>query len=101
MATSMVMDLEANVATLQGRIDRLLEQQKSDARGRILVALAGVPGSGKTTVSSALLASLSRNGKSRDDVVVVPMVCIWFGLVDWQLDVPFSVPFPPHPNVFR
>ncbi|KAK8005924.1 hypothetical protein PG991_012221 [Apiospora marii] len=67
------MDLEGNVATLQGRIDRLLEQQKSDARGRILVALAGVPGSGKTTVSSALLASLAKNGRNREDVVVVPM----------------------------
>ncbi|KAK8135169.1 nicotinamide riboside kinase [Apiospora sp. TS-2023a] len=73
MATPMVMDLEKNVATLQGRLDRLLEQQKSDGRGRILVALAGVPGSGKTTVSSALLASLARNGRSREDVVVVPM----------------------------
>ncbi|KAK8078596.1 hypothetical protein PG996_004766 [Apiospora saccharicola] len=73
MATVMVMDLEKNVATLQDRLDRLLEQQKTDGRGRILVALAGVPGSGKTTVSSALLASLARNGRSREDVVVVPM----------------------------
>ncbi|KAK7978713.1 nicotinamide riboside kinase [Apiospora saccharicola] len=67
------MDLEKNVATLQDRLDRLLEQQKTDGRGRILIALAGVPGSGKTTVSSALLASLARNGRSREDVVVVPM----------------------------
>ncbi|KAK7949387.1 uncharacterized protein PG986_010273 [Apiospora aurea] len=73
MAASMTMDLEKNVATLRGRIDRLLEQQESNARGRILIALAGVPGSGKTTVSSALLASLSESGRSREDVVVVPM----------------------------
>ncbi|KAK8093348.1 hypothetical protein PG997_000033 [Apiospora hydei] len=73
MAASMIMDLEKNVATLRGRIDRLLEQQESNAHGRILVALAGVPGSGKTTASSALLASLYNSGRSREDVVVVPM----------------------------
>ncbi|KAK8085940.1 hypothetical protein PG994_000914 [Apiospora phragmitis] len=72
----MAMDLEKNVATLLVRIERLLEQQKSDARGRILVALAGVPGSGKTTVSSALLASLSNTGRSREDVVVVAMLSL-------------------------
>ncbi|KAK8092277.1 uncharacterized protein PG998_015109 [Apiospora kogelbergensis] len=73
MAASMVMDLEKNVAALQCRVEQLLEQQKTNASGRVLVALAGVPGSGKTTVSSALLASLSTSGRRQGDVVVVPM----------------------------
>jgi putative protein kinase ArgK-like GTPase of G3E family len=38
----------------------------------MLVALAGVPGAGKSTVSEALLTELATRGMQ--DVVVVPMV---------------------------
>jgi putative protein kinase ArgK-like GTPase of G3E family len=60
------------ILDLAKRIETLLSRQASNPRQRILVALAGVPGSGKSTVSHALLAEL----KLRDihDVVVVPMV---------------------------
>ncbi|KAK8024988.1 P-loop containing nucleoside triphosphate hydrolase protein [Apiospora arundinis] len=73
MVDSTTMKLDKNVAALQCRVESLLERQRSNASGRILVALAGVPGSGKTTVSSALLLSLSKRGMSKQDVVVVPM----------------------------
>ncbi|KAJ8109471.1 hypothetical protein OPT61_g7436 [Boeremia exigua] len=56
---------------LVSRIERLLEQGASDPRQRILVALAGVPGSGKSTVSNALLQELIRRGIN--DVAIVPM----------------------------
>jgi putative protein kinase ArgK-like GTPase of G3E family len=60
------------ILDLAKRIETLLSRQASNARQRILVALAGVPGSGKSTVSQALLAELELRGVQ--DVVVVPMV---------------------------
>lgn len=60
------------ILDLVRRIERLLSRQAADPRQRILVALAGVPGSGKSTVSHALLAELSSRGVQ--DVAVVPMV---------------------------
>ncbi|KAF5641646.1 panthothenate kinase uridine kinase-related [Fusarium sp. NRRL 52700] len=54
------------------RVERLLTQQKLSApTQRILIALAGVPGSGKTTLSDALIQELNKNGIS--DVAVLPM----------------------------
>jgi putative protein kinase ArgK-like GTPase of G3E family len=60
------------ILDLAKRIETLLSRQASNPRQRILVAFAGVPGSGKSTVSHALLAELELRGVH--DVVVVPMV---------------------------
>ncbi|KAJ4374720.1 hypothetical protein N0V83_001795 [Neocucurbitaria cava] len=67
METPLV-SLADTVLQLAGRLEALLAQQASE---RILIALAGVPGSGKTTVSQALLAELSI--RHIHDVAVVPM----------------------------
>lgn len=64
--------LDKTTLVLQERIERLLRHQKlSDPKRRILIALAGVPGSGKTTVSDALLRTLPSHGIT--DVAVLPM----------------------------
>lgn len=66
--------LNTTILNLATRIEALLaRQQSSDSPTRLLVALAGVPGSGKSTVSQALLSELAAKGLK--DVVVVPMVC--------------------------
>ncbi len=57
---------------LFSRIENLLQRESSNPRQRILVALAGVPGSGKSTVSHALLQELKR--RDINDVAIVPMV---------------------------
>ncbi|RBA19716.1 hypothetical protein FPRO05_09016 [Fusarium proliferatum] len=65
-------DLVKVTGNLVERVERLLAQQKLSApTQRILIALAGVPGSGKTTISDALIKELKRNGIS--DVAVLPM----------------------------
>ncbi|KAH7121759.1 phosphoribulokinase/uridine kinase [Dactylonectria estremocensis] len=57
---------------LRERIDHLLRQQKLyHPEKRILIALAGVPGSGKSTICAALLQALREHGI--DDVSVLPM----------------------------
>ncbi|KAF4414872.1 panthothenate kinase uridine kinase-related [Fusarium acutatum] len=69
--------MESNLATTTGklieRVEHLLTRQKllSAPTQRILIALAGVPGSGKTTISDALVKELKKNGIS--DVAVLPM----------------------------
>ena len=62
----------AAILDLVKRTERLLTRQASDPGKRTLVALAGVPGSGKSTVSEALVVELKSRGI--EDVVVVPMV---------------------------
>jgi len=57
-------------AILQDRIISLLNN--SPPKRRIVIALAGVPGSGKSTIATTLLAHLDRAGIR--DVVVAPMV---------------------------
>lgn len=58
---------------LQGRIEKLLRRQKTCVpKRRLLIALAGVPGSGKSTVSDALLRALTIQG-GITDVAVLPM----------------------------
>lgn len=67
-------NLAKTVLSLSKRVESLLvRQQASESPSRILVALAGVPGSGKSTVSQALLSRLAMDGIT--DVVIVPMVC--------------------------
>jgi pantothenate kinase len=74
MAKNLVVDdLAESILNLVRRVEKLLERQASDPQHRVLVALAGVPGSGKSTVSHALLAELASRNIS--DVAVVPMVC--------------------------
>lgn len=65
-------DLDKIVETLRARVEHLLARQAADPSRRILIALAGVPGAGKTTVTSALLRDFAKRGM--DSVVVVPMV---------------------------
>ncbi|KAJ3459880.1 hypothetical protein MRS44_015953 [Fusarium solani] len=65
-------DLIKTIQTLRERVDLLLLQQKLSApTRRVLIALAGVPGSGKTTVSDALIQDLNKDGIR--DVAVLPM----------------------------
>lgn len=65
--------LAETILLLVSRIENLLlHGQALNPRQRVLVALAGVPGSGKSTVSHALLKELARRGV--DDVAIVPMV---------------------------
>ncbi|KAF5257521.1 hypothetical protein FOXYS1_11957 [Fusarium oxysporum] len=65
-------DLVKTTNKLNDRVERLLTRQKlSGPTQRILIALAGVPGSGKTTISDALIRELKKNGIL--DVAVLPM----------------------------
>ena len=57
-------------AILQDRLLSLLND--SPRNRRIIIALAGVPGSGKSTIAATLLAHLDRIGIR--DVAVAPMV---------------------------
>jgi adenylylsulfate kinase-like enzyme len=57
---------------LHDRINQLRISEPSESR--IIIALAGIPGSGKSSVAAALLAHLHRSGVQ--DVIVVPMVRI-------------------------
>jgi putative protein kinase ArgK-like GTPase of G3E family len=64
--------LPAAILDLVKRTETLLARQASTPAQRMLVALAGVPGAGKSTVSDALLMELAARGIK--DVAVVPMV---------------------------
>jgi putative protein kinase ArgK-like GTPase of G3E family len=74
MAKDIVTDtLAGTILDLAKRVEALLAcQQTSDSHSRVLVALAGVPGSGKSTVSKALMVELA--GRGINDVAIVPMV---------------------------
>ncbi|KAF3053893.1 putative kinase [Didymella keratinophila] len=63
--------LTETVLDLVSRLEKLLHRQASKPRQRVLVVLAGVPGSGKSTVSHTLLQELARRGAN--DVAIVPM----------------------------
>lgn len=76
-APKMTKDLSGNNKTattldLVSRVEELLRRQALNPRQRMLVCLAGVPGSGKSTVSQALIQELVRRGIS--DVSIAPMV---------------------------
>jgi putative protein kinase ArgK-like GTPase of G3E family len=64
--------LEQSIAILSKRIDDLLIKRLMKPDQRIMIALAGVPGSGKSTVSTHLMRNLRKRGV--DNVMVVPMV---------------------------
>jgi pantothenate kinase len=87
-STTMGDDLTKSVALLRGRVERLLlEQSQSSPTRRVLIALAGVPGSGKSTVSAALLQDLRSRGI--EGIAVLPMVGLLLcwnrcqGRADW------------------
>lgn len=66
--------LEQTLDMVRDRVKNLLTKQEySNPCGRILIALAGVPGSGKSTVSNAMLRALLEHGI--EDIAVLPMVC--------------------------
>jgi pantothenate kinase-related protein Tda10 len=85
MAKDLVVDtFSSTILDLVRRVEKLLSRQASDPRQRILVGLAGVPGSGKSTVSNRLIAELVLHGIQ--DVAVIPMVsCV--SLVDTIVDL--------------
>lgn len=61
------------VAKLRERVENLLsEQRRSRPSCRVLIALAGVPGSGKSTIAATLIDDLKRHGV--DEVAILPMV---------------------------
>lgn len=67
-------NVSESVALLCRRVEALIAAKAlTDPGGRVLIALAGVPGSGKSTISSALLQALPAYGI--DNVAVLPMVC--------------------------
>lgn len=73
MAKSTTVDtFHHTILDLVKRVEKLLFRQAAEPHQRILIGLAGVPGSGKSTVSNALLAELAVRGVQ--DVAVVPMV---------------------------
>lgn len=65
-------DLTRSIVDLVSRVEELLRRQASNPYQRMLIALAGVPGSGKSTISHALLHELAVRGIN--DVAIVPMV---------------------------
>lgn len=73
MAKVIQVDANTNpILELVKRVENLLNRQVSNPRQRILIALAGVPGSGKSTVSHGLVNELAAQGIR--DVMVLPMV---------------------------
>lgn len=73
MVTDTATETFANaILDLANRVETLIQLQASRHDSRILIALAGVPGSGKSTLSQALLAELA--SRQIDHVSVVPMV---------------------------
>jgi Mrp family chromosome partitioning ATPase len=65
-------NLGLSVDILCRRVAALQERFPRSTRRRILITLAGVPGSGKSTVATALTTSLREQGA--ENVVVLPMV---------------------------
>lgn len=63
------------ISNLSNRVEALLTRQTFDSCSRVLIALAGVPGSGKSTISNALLDELA--SRQLQHIAVVPMVCLW------------------------
>lgn len=68
-----MVSLDRNAAALCHRVEYLIAQQVGHPQKRILIALAGVPGSGKSTLCRAVVDALSTRGII--DVAIVPMVC--------------------------
>ncbi|KAH8803544.1 phosphoribulokinase/uridine kinase [Xylogone sp. PMI_703] len=63
--------MEQVITTLCDRVTSLLENNPPSSHRRILIALAGVPGSGKSTISAGLASRFNENGKL--NVAILPM----------------------------
>jgi adenylylsulfate kinase-like enzyme len=64
--------MEAPEETLLKRLELLIRSNESIPQKRIIIALAGTPGSGKTTISSALRQRFKIS--TGRELQVVPMV---------------------------
>lgn len=60
------------VETLHRRIVDLLQRNSGNPQKRLIIAIAGVPGSGKSTISGALQSLLRSHGVG--NLSVLPMV---------------------------
>jgi pantothenate kinase len=66
--------LDDTISMLAKRVESLLVKFSDQPNRRIMIALAGVPGSGKSTVSAMLLERLRQHAVG--GVEVVPMVSL-------------------------
>ncbi|KFY40485.1 hypothetical protein V494_03468 [Pseudogymnoascus sp. VKM F-4513 (FW-928)] len=65
--------MDETITTLCERLKVLLEKNPASSRRRILVAFAGTPGSGKTTISAALTKVWNEELPSNASITVLPM----------------------------
>ncbi|RFU30152.1 hypothetical protein B7463_g6188, partial [Scytalidium lignicola] len=63
--------MDAIITTLSERLTKLLEQNPPSSHRRLLIALAGTPGSGKSTISAALAQTCKANGTG--NIAILPM----------------------------
>lgn len=66
--------MDETITTLCERLRLLLEKNPASSRRRILVAFAGTPGSGKTTISAALTKVWNAKQTPNASITVLPMV---------------------------
>jgi len=66
---------------LSNRLEQLLKRNALLPNKRLIVALAGAPGSGKTTIASALMRKFNATHQTQQ-LQVVPMVCMLFTSVN-------------------
>ncbi|KAL5347882.1 hypothetical protein ACLOAV_007293 [Pseudogymnoascus australis] len=65
--------MDETITTLCERLRLLLEKNPASSRRRILVAFAGTPGSGKTTISAALTKVWNAKQTPNASITVLPM----------------------------
>jgi 2-phosphoglycerate kinase len=68
----MISTIEAPEETLLKRLELLILRNAHSPHKRIIIALAGTPGSGKSTISSALTRRF--NARNEGKLQIVPMV---------------------------
>lgn len=69
---TVTVDCAALGRTIDDLCQRIFALRKANRQRRVFIAMAGVPGSGKSTISNALLGALQHNGVR--NVAVIPMV---------------------------
>lgn len=60
---------------LSNHLERLLKRNALLPHKRLIVALAGAPGSGKSTIASALMQKFNATHQTQQ-LQVIPMVCV-------------------------
>lgn len=68
--------MDEAITKLCERLTVLLEKNPASSQRRILVAFAGTPGSGKTTISAALTKIWNAKSAPNASITVLPMVCL-------------------------